>query len=85
MDELEDVVIMQSTGLKDKNGTMIYEGDILKSIDGLRQVFWNEDSASLMTYNKKGDYAYLFKNQVEKWYEVAGNICQNDFEWTKRC
>lgn len=65
----------QYTGLTDKNGKKIFDGDIVRYDNGTGYIAWSDYNAAWMCVEEKGEYREWFSNMSE--IEIIGNIYDN--------
>jgi uncharacterized phage protein (TIGR01671 family) len=76
----DEVALMQSTGLVDKNGDDIFEGDVVEVFDSRYTVFYDSENASfrLNPRDKRWNTDYMSNYAHEASFEIAGNIYEHN-------
>ena len=78
--QIEDVILEQFTGLKDKNGKDAYKSDLIDCGDVIWEVVWDDDSAcwSVKSHTKtKCTIGTMFFSNIVTGGEIIGNVHEN--------
>ena len=72
-DEVDPETVGQYTGLTDKNGVRIFEGDIIRFEDDIGYVIYTDDDARFLVDSQNRYIAMDYSSE----FEVIGNIHDN--------